>query len=129
MKKLLLLLSVFVLTVSAYAQKTGVISGRITDPDGNFSLPGATVKLSEGNRYAVSNQTGDYEFLNIPAGTYQVEVSYIGYQAVTQPVVVEAGKNTVLNFSMGSGAETIDEVVVVGDALKGQARALNQQKN
>jgi len=129
MKKLLLLLAVLVLTLSAYAQRTGVISGKITDPDGNFSLPGATVKLSEGNRYAISNQTGDYEFLNIPAGTYKVEVTYIGYQPVSLDAVVEEGKNTVLNFSLASGSLNLNEVVLVGDALKGQARAINQQKN
>jgi len=129
MKKLLLLLTVMVFSLYGHAQQTGVISGKITDPDGNFSLPGATVKLSEGNRYAISNQTGDYEFLNIPAGSYTVEVSYIGYQPITQDALVEEGKNTVLNFSLASGSTTMDEVVVVGDALKGQARAINQQKN
>lgn len=129
MKKLLLLLTVMVFSLYGHAQQTGVISGKITDPDGNFSLPGATVKLSEGNRYAISNQTGDYEFLNIPAGSYTVEVSYIGYQPITQDALVEEGKNTVLNFVLASGSTTMDEVVVVGDALKGQARAINQQKN
>ena len=129
MKKLLLLL-LFVMTgLSGYAQKNGVISGKITDHDGNFSLPGATVKLSEGNRYTVSNQTGDFEFLNIPSGTYQVEVLYLGYQTQTQQVTVEEGKHAVINFVLISGSSTLNEVVVVGDALRGQARALNQQKN
>lgn len=112
---------------SVYAQKTGVISGKITDKDGNFSLPGATVKISEGSRYTISNQTGDFEFLNIPAGTYQVEVLYLGYQTQSQQVTVEEGKHAVVSFVLLSGTQILD--VVVGDALKGQARALNQQKN
>lgn len=129
MKKLLLLLLFVMAGLSGYAQKNGVISGKITDNDGNFSLPGATVKLSEGNRYTISNQTGDFEFLNIPAGTYQVEVLYLGYQTQSQQVTVEEGKHAVINFVLVSGSSTLDEVVVVGDALRGQARALNQQKN
>lgn len=115
--------------LSVYAQKNGVISGKITDNDGNFSLPGATVKLGENNRYTISNQTGDFEFLNIPAGTYEVEVLYLGYQTQSQQVTVEEGKHAVINFVLISGSSTLDEVVVVGDALRGQARALNQQKN
>jgi TonB-dependent receptor len=129
MKKLLFLLLTVMAGLSAYAQKNGVISGKITDSDGNFSLPGATVKISEGSRYTVSNQTGDFEFLNIPAGAYQVEVHYLGYQTHSQSVTVEEGKHAVINFVMVSGSETLNEVVVVGDALRGQARALNQQKN
>lgn len=128
MKKLLLLLFVL-LSLSGYAQQNGVISGKITDLDGNYSLPGATLKIAEGNRYTISNQTGDYEFLNIPAGSYTVEVIYLGYQTQTQQVNVEEGKNTTLNFVLGAGSETLQEVVLVGDRLKGQARALNQQKN
>ena len=129
MKKLLLLLCLMALGLTAHAQKNGVISGKITDGEGNFSLPGATVRLSESNRYTISNQIGDYEFLNIPAGTYTVEVLYLGYQPQSQEVVVEEGKNAVVNFTMTGGAETLEEITVVGDALRGQARALNQQKS
>ncbi|KGO92284.1 TonB-dependent receptor [Flavobacterium subsaxonicum] len=129
MKKLLLILSVFMLALTANAQKTGVISGKITDLEGNFSLPGATVKLSEGSRYTISNQTGDFEFLNIPAGSYTVEVIYLGYETKTEQVTVNEGANTTVNIVMSTGAETLQNVTVVGERLKGQARALNQQKN
>ncbi|ALM49510.1 TonB-dependent receptor [Flavobacterium psychrophilum] len=128
MKKLLMLLLI-ITGFSAYAQKAGVISGKIVDAEGNFSLPGATVRLADSNRYTVSNQTGDFEFLTIPAGSYKVEVLYLGYQTQSQDVTVEEGKHAVVNFILSSGSETLNEVVLVGDALRGQARALNQQKN
>ncbi|KOS06583.1 TonB-dependent receptor [Flavobacterium akiainvivens] len=128
MIKKLLLFAVFFSALATYAQK-GVISGKITDLESNFSLPGATVRIADGNRYTVSNQIGDYEFLNVPEGSYTVEVVYMGYQTQTQEVSVEAGKTAVLNFIMGSDAQNLEEVIIVGDRLKGQARALNQQKN
>jgi TonB-dependent receptor len=127
-KQLLVLVALFA-AIGSYAQGNGVISGKITDKDNNFSLPGATVRFTGSNRYTVSNQIGDYEFLNIPAGSYQVEVLYIGYQPVSQDITVEAGKTTVVNFVIGTNSENLNEVVVVGDRLRGQARALNQQKN
>lgn len=66
--------------------------------------------------------------MNVPAGSYQIEVVYIGYQNLTQEVTVEEGKNIRINLSMTTGSENLSEVVVSGDRLKGQARALNQQK-
>ncbi len=130
MKKLLFLFVALMLSQLANAQKTGVISGKITDAEDNISLPGATVQLlNSGNKYTVSNQIGDFEFLNIPAGTYQLQVLYIGYQSHTQEVVVEAGKNTLTNIVLGGDPESLEEIVITGASLKGQARALNQQKN
>lgn len=129
MKNLLLLFTFLAISFSGLAQKNGVISGKITDMDGNFSLPGATVKLNVGNKYTVSDQIGDFEFLNVPAGNYTVEVLYIGYQTQTQEISVEEGKTAIINFKLSSGSENLSEVVVVGDRMKGQAKALNQQKS
>lgn len=129
MKKLFFLIAFLAVGFTGFAQKNGVISGKITDSDGNFSLPGATVKLNVGNKYTVSDQIGDFEFLNVPAGSYKIEVLYIGYQTVSQDVTVEEGKNVVINFKLSSGSENLSEVIVIGDRLKGQAKALNQQKN
>ncbi|MCP1996856.1 TonB-dependent receptor [Flavobacterium sp. HSC-61S13] len=129
MKKLLFLFVALMLSQLANAQKTGVISGKITDAEDNISLPGATVQLlNSANKYTISNQIGDYEFLNVPSGTYQLQVLYIGYQSHTQDVVVVAGKNTLTHIALGGDANSLEEIVI-GASLKGQSRALNQQKN
>lgn len=62
----------------AFAQN-GVISGKIVDGTNQFSLPGATLKIENSNKYTVSDQHGNYEFLNLPEGSYTVHVEYIGY--------------------------------------------------
>ncbi len=129
MKKLLFLFVALMLSQLANAQKTGVISGKITDAQDNISLPGATVQLLDsGNKYTISNQIGDYEFLNVPSGTYQLQVLYIGYQSHIQEVVVVAGKNTLTHIALGGDTNSLEEIVI-GASLKGQSRALNQQKN
>lgn len=130
MKKLFFLFFIFSIGQGVFAQKNGLITGKVTDGEGNISLPGATVRLvNSGNRYTVSNQIGDYEFLNVPAGTYQIEVLYIGYQSQTQEVTVEEGKNTIAHLVLTTQTENLSEVIVTGASLKGQARAINQQKN
>lgn len=116
-------------TLLGRAQGHGVISGKIMEAISRASLPGATIRLNVGNRYTISDQTGNYEFLNVPAGTYELEVIYMGYQSKKQSVIVQAGQNSVVDLSMEDGSVTMNEVVIMGDRLRGQARALNQQKN
>lgn len=130
MKKfVLLIILVFASNQIANAQKTGIISGKITEAETNFSLPGATIKLEGINKYTYSNQNGEFEFLNIPEGNYQVEITYIGYEKQTQEVKVEAGKNTNIKFVLITASNELENVVVIGDRLRGQAKALNKQKS
>jgi TonB-dependent receptor len=130
MKNFLLLIVMLTFNLFATAQKTtGIISGKITDSETNFSLPGATIRLEGGNKYTYSNQNGEFEFLNIPEGNYQVEITYIGYEKQTQEVKVEAGKNTNITFALTTTTNELETVVVIGDRLRGQAKALNKQKS
>ena len=130
MKNFLLLIVILTFNLFANAQKTtGIISGKITDSETNFSLPGATIRLEGGNKYTYSNQNGEFEFLNIPEGNYQVEITYIGYEKQTQEVKVEAGKNTNITFALMTTTNELETVVVIGDRLRGQAKALNKQKS
>jgi TonB-dependent receptor len=129
MKKLFLLLLFIGTNWAVNAQKAGVISGKVTDLETNFSLPGATIKLEGVNIYTYSKTNGDFEFLNIPEGAYKIEVTYIGYQKETQDVKVEANLNTKIFFALTTGSEDLNEVVIIGDRLRGQAKALNKQKS
>ena len=64
----------------------------------------------------------------MPAGSYRVEVEYLGYEPAVLEATVTAGGNAVVDFVMQEGAQEIGAVVVMGDQARGQAKALNQQK-
>ncbi|WP_158729599.1 MULTISPECIES: TonB-dependent receptor [unclassified Flavobacterium] len=128
MKKLILLLFLG-LSLGMNAQNSGIITGKVTESESNFSLPGATIKIIGNNKYAVTNQIGEFEFLDIKPGTYEIDVIYIGYQKQKQSVNVVASKNSTINFSIAPGTEQLDAVVVIGDRLRGQAKAINKQKS
>ncbi len=116
--------------VSAFTfAQNGVISGKVIDESNKFSLPGATIKIEGSNRYTISNQNGGYEFLSLPEGNYTVYVEYIGYVTAAQEVVVTAHHTTTANFQLIAGSEELEEIVIIGDFLRGQAKALNQQRN
>ncbi|KIQ24179.1 TonB-dependent receptor [Flavobacterium sp. MEB061] len=127
MKNFYLVVTFFVLTLSGYAQKA-IISGKVLDADDKLPLPGAMIQIVGDNKYTVSDYNGRFELLNINIGTYQVTVKYIGYTPITHEITVEQGKNNVLDFALKTSGTELNEVVV-GDILKGQAKALNQQKN
>lgn len=124
--KLIILLFLFMSQV-AQAQR-GLITGTIVDVQ-QLSLPGATMKLIPGNQYTVSNAQGKFEFLNVVPGSYVLEATYIGYQKTSQSVEVKASELTTLKVTMQEGNLEMAEVVVLGDRLRGQARALSQQRN
>ncbi|RYF22866.1 MAG: TonB-dependent receptor [Flavobacteriales bacterium] len=129
MKTLFTTVLLFFTVMLCHAQSNGVITGKVIEKLSKVSLPGATVRLNVGNRYTISDQTGDYEFLKVPEGTYEIEIVYMGYQTQKQSVTVTKGGNAVVNFLLEDGAYAMNQVVVMGDRLRGQARALNQQKN
>lgn len=118
------------LTLQVTAQ-SGSLVGKVTDGISQLALPGATIVFDEGimSMGASSNSDGIYRITNIPAGTYSISVSYIGYEAYTQQIDITNNESTTLNISLQPGVIMGDEVVVIGESLKGQARALNQQKN
>ncbi len=116
------------ITLLSYGQST-VLTGKVTDEADRFSLPGATIRIAEGNRYTVSGQNGSFEFLDLPEGAYTVSVVYLGYQPLETKITVKRGQTNNIDLALVAAANTLSEVVVMGDMLKGQARALNQQKN
>jgi TonB-dependent receptor len=110
------------------ALATGAIRGKIVDRNQDLSLPGATVLLPELQKGAVSNADGSFQLLNVPAGTHQLVVRYLGYQDHLVSVEVTENKTTLVSIELSPGTVQGQEVVVFGDRLVGQAKALNVQK-
>ncbi|TRX58872.1 TonB-dependent receptor [Fulvivirga sp. M361] len=105
----------------------GSVSGRVLDENG-LPLPGATVILTETSKGAVTDLRGEFFIAKVNEGDYTLNVSYLGYEQVNQPVTVTAGQSSSLDIKMSPGVTLGNEVLVLGDRLKGQAKALNQQK-
>ncbi len=114
-------------TVSSVAQ-TGTIQGVLTDENGIY-VPGANIIIESLNKGAVSNFDGRFTLVAIPAGDYTLKISYIGYEDITQQVLVEANKTTSVALELQQNSLQLNEVEVVAFGLGGQARALNKQKN
>jgi len=107
----IVVLILFVQCISL-ASGRGKIAGRIVDSETGQPLPGVNVLIEsiwvggaavphDGMLGAAADLNGNYEILNIPAGTYDVRASMIGYNVVIQSQVqVDAGRTITVNFSM-----------------------------
>lgn len=72
-----LLGSIFFALSSVVQAQPGDVSGRILSENGT-SISDAHVYLSE-NKWAVSNEFGDFEILDVPEGNYILKISRIGF--------------------------------------------------
>ncbi|WP_420387087.1 TonB-dependent receptor [Roseivirga sp.] len=126
MKRLLLTLLISTFSIMAYAQN-GSLTGRVLDELG-LPMPGASVVLPELEKGIPTDANGYYTIVDIPAGEHTVTVTFIGYKKIEQTVTINSGATTELNFKMEAGFAEGGQVIVMGDRLKGQAKALNQQR-
>lgn len=89
----------------------GIIKGVVTTSD-NKPAAAVTIQLKGIKRSGVTNENGEFLFKNIPAGSYDIEISSIGYNNITQKVEVEADKTVTVTFQLSTSAAQLTEVVV-----------------
>ncbi|MGH1364196.1 MAG: TonB-dependent receptor [Calditrichia bacterium] len=119
----------FVLSTHLQSQETfGNIDGRITDGDGK-ALTGANVILQGANKGTATDLNGRYNINRVTAGSYTLEVSYIGYQTQTVEISISDGQTTTQDIQLSAAIFDVSEEVVWGIRAKGQAAALTRQKN
>lgn len=123
------LLIVLTFFCSSFVFAQGTIQGRVIDENG-LGMPGATVLLIElNNRGTVTDVNGRFTFVNVPANDYTVKISFVGYEKKEERLSVSSGGTVSIRINMVPGVMLGDEILVLGDRLKGQAKALNQQRN
>ena len=106
---------------------TETIRGTITDKDSKVPLPGATVVVLNSNPLLGSSTDidGKFNIAKVPVGFQNIKVTLLGYENIVIPnVLVNAGKEVVLNIEMTEEVKHIDEVVVV--AKNGKNEPMNE---
>jgi hypothetical protein len=93
----------------------GSIVGTVTD-EANLAVPGATVTITHAEtnqaRETTSNETGNYSFPNVAAGTYRVDVALPGFQSFrAQDIAVRLNTSVRVDARLSVG--TLQESVLV----------------
>lgn len=109
--------------LAARAQETGVLAGKVTGDKG-VALHGATIKINGSLKNIASGADGRFS-TPLPAGVYQVEISYVSYETQRFPsVIITAGKTTPLDISLHIVQGDLDQVVVTALGITRQQKAL-----
>lgn len=122
---------IIVLSVLAFSnemifaqQDRGTVRGIVRDEVTREPLIGANVFITELNAGSATDVDGKYSIGNLPAGTYNIVVRYIGYRQNTADVVVRGGSVTEINFSLQPTAVQLNELVVTGQGVATERRKL-----
>ncbi|MCA9731053.1 MAG: TonB-dependent receptor [Deferribacteres bacterium] len=98
MKKLMIVVSLLLVPGFVFAQ--GNVSGTVTDAQSGDGLPGANIVVVGTTYGAAADANGDYEIENVPVGSYELRVSFIGYEIATQNISVSAGGTATADFAL-----------------------------
>lgn len=94
------------LATTAHAQDRGTVTGRVTDRRTGHAIPFATVTVPGAKRGALTNSEGIFVISAVSAGTWAVQVQFLGYRPESKPgIVVVPGRQVAVDFQL-------EEVVV-----------------
>ena len=114
LKKYILFASFFLIGFLAVAQNA-VIKGFTYDESSGESLPYCTIQLMGTSFGALSDVSGAFLINKIPAGTYTVKVSQLGYIDLFDTVEVSSNATITKRYSISPNSQTLDAVQIVGE--------------
>ena len=112
----ILFTSVLALMSMVALAQSGTLKGRVTDTDTKEPIPFANVTVKLGGKVVnggTTNMNGDFVVKPITAGTYDVEISFMGYGTqIVQGVLIFANKDRKLDVKLESSTKEITGVTI-----------------
>ena len=126
MKNFLPLFILLIFCQLAFTQDyTQTLRGTVKDRDSKTILTGAAIAVYADSALitgVTSDIDGLFKIDNLPIGRYLVAVSFLGYSQLVIPnVIVNSGKEVVLNMELEESIMKIEEVEITASANKGEA--------
>ena len=105
---------------------SAVVEGQVTDQASDAPIVGATVTVLPERRSAVTTAQGRFRVTGLAAGTYTIQVRFIGYTPVERVVVIrgEAEPPIVVDFALTRAVPQMAQLVVTGTVIPTEERAL-----
>ena len=122
------IISVFVfcfgqVTAQNYLQ---TIRGKVIDKQSQAALPGASVVVIDSIKLlgSATDEEGVFKITDVPVGRKQLKISYLGYKETTIPVIVNTGKETIIDIELEESVVMGKEVVISG--VRDKSQTLNE---
>lgn len=106
----------------AAAQEAGTVAGVVRAEDTGEPLRGAQVTVRSTSQGTITNEQGRFLLRGVPAGEQIIEVTFIGYAAASETVMVQPDATVTTDITLSMDVLGLDEIVVIG---YGQERRRN----
>jgi TonB dependent receptor/Carboxypeptidase regulatory-like domain len=117
--KILFAFALSLLFVNVNAQYTQQLRGTVMDQVLQQPLVNATVTIKEIGKSVTTNEEGVFRFKDIAVGSYRLVISYTGFkEGVLDNIIVNSGKETVINVALEALVRTESEVVIKANNKK-----------
>ncbi len=114
---------------SEAVEQPGAIVGVVVDAQQGEPLPGANVSIKGTTTGTSTDLNGRYQLKGLEPGTYDVQVSFVGFQQKTVTgVEVRAGETTTLEATLAEETEQLDEVVISAEAARDSEAGLLKKR-
>ncbi|MFZ1946230.1 MAG: carboxypeptidase-like regulatory domain-containing protein, partial [bacterium] len=109
----------------ALGAEGGTVEGNVRDGETGDRLLGANVWIIDTSWGAATDDQGNFKIQNVPPGTYDLKVFYVGYAAmVIDSLVVNGGVPTPIVVSLIPEAVEIKEIVVSAQRVLSTSAAI-----
>ena len=111
LKHTLFLAFLFINSISMLAQVKTSVNGKILDEKGAPIF--AAIVFLNNNQGSFTEEDGTFEIKEVVPGSYNLTVSFIGYDSQTKfNIIIKSKGNQSFNFILKEAAEELDEIVV-----------------
>ena len=125
------------LPLRAQTAATGIITGRVFNPNTGEYVRNAQIRVEETGQTAISGDGGEFRLAGVPAGKATLSVVYTGYRTQSAAVTVAPGAVVSHEFNLVSTLEGLTDPgsivklgqFVVSTEREGQAKAIMDQRN
>ncbi len=96
----------------------GALEGTLSDATTGENLIGASVRVLGTSLGATADANGFYAIKNVPPATYQLTISFIGYDAaVVRDVIIEAGKTSRIDYKLKPASNELQSIEIIGNGV------------
>jgi iron complex outermembrane receptor protein len=120
----------------AQTPATGTVQGRVYNPVSKEYVRNAEVRLEGTNQVTYTENDGSFQFINVPAGTVEISVTYTGYNPVKESFTVTSGQIATREINLTSTAVAPGakdgvlqlQAFTVSSEREGNAKAIADQR-
>lgn len=125
MKQVIIALVLISFNFSVFAQNAGSLNGSIRDALNSRPIGAATISIDQLQRTAVADSLGQYSFKNLPAGSYSVTVTAVGYETQTKyNIPITSGNANEISFDLQRATSALADVTVTARRRTARATSL-----